>query len=289
MTAAPQTDLRIAIVFFGITRSLRFTLDSIARNLIAPARELSASVGLFGHFFRQNRIYNPRSGESGRLDPEEYRLLPLDQVEREPPGECLADYPIEDLMQNGDFWKDKFRSFSNLVHQLHSLHRVTLLAEAYRPDIVIFARPDLHYLDPVSPWLRDLAQDPAPKVLVPDWAQWGGLNDRLALVRGADSIAAYGHRVGVMLNYCADGRMLHSEQLLKHALTDHAVRMIPLHASRVRSDGRVVIEDFRPGRGAGGGGVTLAFDAYIAAQAAQTQAGTEQMPETQEINRDRRP
>lgn len=273
MTPAPQSDLRVAIVFFGITRSLRFTLDSITQNVIAPARALTSNIGLFGHFYNQNRIYNPRSGESGRLDREEYRLLPLDQIEREPPGECLADYPIEELMQNGDFWKDKFRSFSNLVHQLHSLHRATLLAQAFRPDIVIFARPDLHYLDPVLPWLADLAQDPVPLAMVPDWAQWGGLNDRFALVRGADAIAAYGHRVGVMLDYCADGRMLHSEQLLKHALTDQAVRMIPWRASRVRSDGRVVIEDFRPGRGAAGGGLTLPFDAYIAAQSAQTQTG----------------
>ncbi|CAN1571750.1 hypothetical protein MCELHM10_03282 [Paracoccaceae bacterium] len=273
MTAAPQDTLRIAIVFFGITRSLRFTLDSITQNLIAPARALTADVGLFGHFYDQNRIYNPRSGENGRLDRHEYRLLPLDRVEREPPGECLADYPIEDLMRHGDFWKDNFRSFSNLVHQLHSLHRASLLAQAYQPDIVIFARPDLYYLDPVSLWLADLAQDPTPKVLVPDWAQWGGLNDRLALVRGADVIAAYGHRALVMPDYCADGRMLHSEQLLKHVLADHAVRMIPLRASRVRSDGRVVLEDFRRGRGGAGGGMSLPFDAFIAAQTAPIQTG----------------
>lgn len=272
MTAAPPENLRIAIVFFGITRSLRYTLDSITRNVIAPARALSADVGLFGHFYDQNRIYNPRSGEAGPLDRNEYRILPLDKVEREPPGECLADYPIEDLMRNGDFWKDKFRSFGNLIHQLHSLHRATLLAEAYRPDILIFARPDLYYMNSFSPWLQDLARDPAPQVLVPNWALWHGLNDRLALARGADAIAAYGHRVKVMLEYCADGRMLHSEQLLEYALRDHKTRMIPLHASRVRSNGLVVIENFRPGLGAGGGRQTLPFDAFIAAQAAQPPA-----------------
>jgi hypothetical protein len=268
MTAAPPDTLRIAVVFFGITRSLRFTLDSITRNVIAPARALGTEVGLFGHFYDQNRINNPRSGEVGPLDREEYRLLALDKVERELPGLCFADYPIEELMLNGDFWKNNFRAFRNLVHQLHSLHRATLMAQAYRPDIVVFARPDLCYLNSIAPWLQDLAQDPAPQVLVPDWAQWNGLNDRLALVRGADAIAAYGHRAKVMLEYCADGRMLHSEQLLKHALRDHRTRMIPLYASRVRSTGLVVVEDFRPGRGGGGGRETLPFDAFIAAQTA---------------------
>lgn len=273
MTAAPPDKLRIAVVFFGITRSLRFTLESITRNLIAPAQAIGAEVALFGHFYDQARINNPRSGEVGQLDREEYRLLPLDKVERELPGLCLADYPIEQLMQNGDYWKNNFRAFRNLVHQLHSLHRATLMAQDWHPDIVIFARPDLYYLGSVSPWLAMLAQDPAPQILVPDWALWRGLNDRVALARGADAIAAYGHRVKVMLDFCADGRKLHSEQLLQYALQDHRTRLIPLHASRVRSDGRVVIEDFRPGRGVAGGGLTLPFDAYIAAQSAQTQTG----------------
>jgi hypothetical protein len=60
---------------------------------------------------------------------------------------------------------------------------------------------------------------------------------------------------------------------LKHVLADHAVRMIPLRASRVRSDGRVVLEDFRRGRGGAGGGMSLPFDAFIAAQTAPIQTG----------------
>lgn len=272
MTASPTENLRIAIVFFGITRSLRLTLDSITRNVISPARALSREVGLFGHFYDQDRIDSPRSGEQGVLDPEEYRLLPLDKVEREPPEVCLAQYPIARLMRNGDYWKNNFSAFRNLVHQLHSLHRATLLAQAYQPDIVIFARPDLCYLNTFSPWLQELAQDPAPQVLVPDWALWRGLNDRLALARGADAIAAYGHRVKVMLDFCADGRMLHSEQLLMFALRNHRTRMVPLHASRVRSNGRVMIEDFNPGRGANGDGQTVTFDDFIAAQAIRSEA-----------------
>ena len=227
---------------------------------------MTSQVGLFGHFYDQHTINNPRSGEVGRLDPNEYRLLPLDGLEREPPGECLAGYPLDELMRNGDFWRNKFRAFGNLVHQLYSLRRATLLAATFRPDIVVFARPDLWYHVPVTAWLDELACDPKPQALVPDWAQWEGLNDRIALVRGPGAIAAYGLRAERMLDYCADGRMLHSEQLLKHALRDQRVRMIPLHASRVRSDGRVVIEDFRRGHGRGGGGKTLPFHDFLAAQ-----------------------
>jgi hypothetical protein len=263
-TAPLHQDARVAVVFFGITRSLRFTLDSINRKVIEPARAMTPHVGLFGHFYDQIAIHNPRSGEAGNLDPEEYRLLNLDQVEREAPGHCLADYPIDQLKAYGDYWKNKFRSFQNLVHQLHSLRRATLLAEQFQPDIVIFARPDLWYHTSTGPYLADLRSADSSQVLVPNWAQWRGLNDRLALARGADAIRAYGHRVERMLDFCAEGRKLHSEQLLKYALTDQVVRMIPLHASRVRSDGRVVVEDFREGLGSGGGNSTLSFEEFMA-------------------------
>jgi hypothetical protein len=269
MTQAAAQDLRIAVVFFGITRSLRFTQDSISRNVIAPARAVAAQVGLFAHFYDQDTINNPRSGEVGPLDPEEYRLLPWDGLEREPPGDCLAGYPMDALMQNGDFWRNKFRAFRNLVHQLHSLRRATELAATFRPDITVFARPDLWYLTPMTPYLQALAHDPQPQVMLPDWARWEGLNDRLALVRGDGAATAYGHRVAQMQAYCADGRMLHSEQLLQHALTGQRVQMVPIHAARVRSDGRVVREDFRPGHGRGGGGKTLAFHDFLATQAAE--------------------
>lgn len=268
-----SADLRIAVVFFGITRSLRHTLDSIRRNLIEPARALTAQVRLVGHFYDQDQINNPRSGEVGALDPEEYRLLDLDEVEREAPGVCLEGYPMEALMRNGDPWRNKFRAFRNLVHQLHSLRRATLLAQVHRPDIVIFARPDLHYHTSTAPWLAELAASRAPQVLVPDWAQWEGLNDRLALVRGEGAIDAYGRRAGIMLDYCADGRMLHSEKLVQHAVRDYPVRMIPLYASRVRCDGRVVLEDFRKGHGRGGGGKTMPFADFVALEAVRPVTG----------------
>ncbi len=244
-----KPDLRVAVVFFGITRALRLTLPAIEANIIAPARAIAQEVRLFGHFFRQTEISNPRSGESGALDPEEYRLLALDAVEIEEPGACLNLYPVTEMQAKGDIWRDDFASFRNLVHQLHSLKRATLLAEAFRPDIVIFARPDLLYHDSMAEALDFLARVHRQFVLVPDWSQWFGLNDRFALVKGAEAIAAYGRRAERMGEYCARGKRLHAERFLKYALEGQRVRPVHLRASRVRSNGLQVLEDFTPGRG----------------------------------------
>ncbi|MFM7333374.1 MAG: hypothetical protein ACKO1H_03015 [Tabrizicola sp.] len=244
-----KPDLRVAVVFFGITRALRLTLPSITENLIDPARAVAKEVRLFGHFFRQTTIQNTRSGEEGQLDPEEYRLLNLDAVETEEPGACLDLYPIAEMQARGDIWRDNFASFRNLVHQLHSLRRATLLAGHFQPHVVIFARPDLLYHDNMAEHLDFLARAHRSFVLVPDWSQWFGHNDRFALAKGETAIAAYGRRAERMGEYCARGKRLHGERFLKFALGNERVRPVHLRASRVRSNGLQVLEDFTPGRG----------------------------------------
>lgn len=244
-----KPDLKVAVVFFGITRSLRLTLPAITANLIDPARAIAREMRTYGHFFTQGFISNSRSGETGELDPEEYRLLALDAVETEVPGACLDLYPMAEMQARGDIWRDEFASFRNLVHQLHSLRRATLLAEGFQPDIVIFARPDLLYHDSMAEQLDFLARAHRSFVLVPDWSQWFGLNDRFALAKGEAAIAAYGRRAERMGEYCARGKRLHSERFLKFALGDCRVRPVHLRASRVRSNGLQVLEDFTPGRG----------------------------------------
>lgn len=237
------------MVFFGITRALRLTMPSITAQLIDPARAIAREVRLFGHLFRQTGISNPRSGEVGDLDPEEYRLLNLDEVELEEPGACLDLYPMSEMQARGDIWRDDFASFRNLVHQLHSLKRATLLAEGFQPDIVIFARPDLLYHDSAAEHLDMLARAHRSFVLVPDWSQWFGHNDRFALVKGAEAVAAYGKRADRMGEYCARGKRLHSERFLKYALGGQRVRTMHMRASRTRANGLQVLEDFTPGRG----------------------------------------
>jgi len=65
---------RIAIGFFGITRSLKWTLSSIQKNIIEPARSLG-DVRLYAHLYQQEYVLNPRSGEDHPMDPHEHQLL----------------------------------------------------------------------------------------------------------------------------------------------------------------------------------------------------------------------
>lgn len=105
---------KIAICFFGITRSLKFTISSIEKNILKPAHALG-EVRVFCHFFVQTEIDNPRSGEKGLLRQDEHTLLNPSWLELEEPDQCLAMHGFAELKTWGDSWGDDFRSLRNLV------------------------------------------------------------------------------------------------------------------------------------------------------------------------------
>lgn len=242
-----MADRKIGICFFGITRSLAYTLPSIEAHVLAPARALG-EVRIYAHLFRQDRIENPRTGETGALDPREYELLRADRLELEAPGSCLEKWHFETLKTHGDFWNNGFASLRNLVHQQHSLHRVSSLVLADGDvDICVFVRPDLRYHDSLAEPLRAACRARAGTVFLPRWQPWFGYNDRFAIAVGAAAIAAYGQRAEAALSYCRDRQApLHSERMLKYRLVRQGIRVrrIAARASRVRSDGAEFAEDF---------------------------------------------
>lgn len=236
---------KIAVCFFGITRSLTHTIASIEKNVLAPARK-HGDVIVYAHFFLQRQIQDDRSGECGAMDLEEYQLLPIDRLQLEEPDLCLDQRGFSNLKTFGDSWDNGFSSLRNLVHQLHSLDAVTTAALADGAEVCLFCRPDMRYHDSLRPSLRRALRR-NNLVQLPKWQHWTGLNDRFAVCSGASAIAAYGHRITVAEQFCRNrASPLHSEQLVKYALeqANVPVRQISTRASRVRLDGTQPYEDF---------------------------------------------
>lgn len=242
----PMIQNKIAICFFGITRSLKFTIESIEKCVIDPARE-AGSVKLFSHFFNQKQIDNPRSGEKGILDTNEHRLLPSDWIALEEPDEGFAAHNVEVLKQFGDRWNDNFVSLRNLIHQLHSLDRVTTAATEWDADIYIFVRPDIKYHDSLKPYVRRAIDSSEAVLLIPDWQHGYGYNDRFAICSTKPVAIAYGQRGKNCLEFCMKRKEpLHSESLLEYSLNKEGIRpeLMDAKGSRVRSNGSVRIEHF---------------------------------------------
>jgi hypothetical protein len=238
-------DMRIAIAIYGIPRGAQRAQPSLVERILRPA-QACGEVALFGHLFQQDRVQNERSGESGELTAADYGLYAAFKPMMEAPGTCLERWGCADLCRFGDIYGDAYGSLKNLVHQLHSLREVTLQMERHAPDVVVFARPDLQYHDALPRHVLTACQRHARRVYLPPWQWWSGYNDRLA-VCGSSSFKAYGRRVELALDYCrAEGRRLHAERLLRHALTqgNTAVRTVSMRASRVRVGNTVKEEIF---------------------------------------------
>jgi hypothetical protein len=241
-----NVDPKIAICFFGITRSLTRTVHSIEKNVVGPARKYG-DLRIYSHFFLQGQVDNPRSGEAGSYDIDEYRLLESDWLRLEEPDICLEQWNFEYLCEFGDYWKDDYRSIRNLVHQLHSLRQVTLAALEDEADICIFCRPDLIYHDSFNSAIRRALGKKVDRVQLPYWQSFGGLNDRFAICTGTKATKAYGRRIELAEAYCEERGMLHSERLVAFSLhrAKIGIKFTGVRASRVRINGSVREESFQ--------------------------------------------
>ena len=238
---------RIAIGFFGITRSLKWTLPSIQENIIQPARQLG-EVRLFAHLYQQTHIANPRSGEDELLDPEEYRLLKCDEVTLEAPGGCLEEARYDWILSHGDAFHDGGKSLANLIHQLHSLQVLGRMVGKWSPNVVILARPDLQYQDNCKEIIAGHLSLSTDSLTIPDWQWYGGYNDRFA-VGGLRAIQAYLDRVSLIPLYVQrTGGPLPAERFLRFSLHEHGIlpNRTSLRASRVRANGYTLLENFKP-------------------------------------------
>jgi hypothetical protein len=65
----------VALAFYGLTRSLRYTIESIRSNIFAPLTESGYTYDVYLHTYDLERLVNQRSKESGFLNTTEWTLL----------------------------------------------------------------------------------------------------------------------------------------------------------------------------------------------------------------------
>ena len=237
--------MKITVAFYGIPRCTSISAPSIENKLLQPLRSIG-DVTVVYHLWRIDRVTSSRSGEDADLSQDAYAYFEAFSGVVEPPERFEDGEQFKSWKTGGDEFGDNFGSLRNLMHQLQSLKRVTALVERTDPDVVVFARPDLQYHDPVPLSACRLAKRFPSLCVVPIWNWWAGYNDRFAIC-GKAAYRAYGNRVERAVDFArASGRPIHSESLVKFALRRAGVKTlaIPMTASRVRVDGTVLKENF---------------------------------------------
>ena len=236
---------KIAICFFGLTRSLKHTYPSIEKNIFKVLKQHNIEYDVFLHTYDLTSISNKRSGEfSCQLDTDEWKML-------KPKSHIITNqqtfdnsFDWEMLYKHGDIWKDGYNSVRNAIRQLNSLKQVTSLWLNETPyDYYIYIRPDLYYVNEinVNDILNHIHLDNI--LVIPYWGNYrGGFNDRIAY--GSYSVMKiYGSRIDYLQNYYMQKKIkkpYHSERYLTNVIRDHRIfiRYSKLKGIRVRANNK---------------------------------------------------
>jgi hypothetical protein len=68
----------VALAFYGLSRSLSYTIDSIHENILGPLDKAGYTYDVFLHTYNLRQFNNHRSHESGVLNDTEWTLLEPD-------------------------------------------------------------------------------------------------------------------------------------------------------------------------------------------------------------------
>tara|TARA_Y100000389_G_scaffold204768_1_gene259518 strand:+ start:5589 stop:6356 length:768 start_codon:yes stop_codon:yes gene_type:complete len=247
-----QNKQKIALTFFGITRSLKFTLESIDNNMIHVLKNAGYDVDIFLHTYTLENYKNVRAGENKKeMDNTEYELLKPKYFIVESQDEVKTQLKLEEYRSKPDPWKTKYNSVDNFILAQYSKFRITNLIEEkelendMKYDYIIYFRPDCLYHHKFNVDYLKLCNDKT--IVIPSFSLFGKhkFNDRFA-VCSSENYKYYGKVFSSILD-TSKKKPLHSETVLSELLIETyklSIKRVKFNFSRVRCNGKVKKENF---------------------------------------------
>jgi hypothetical protein len=124
--------MHIAICFWGLLRSLPFTVKSIEKYILQPLRQYDYTYDIFIHTYSLQGTYSSsRNNEVGiTINASHYHLLKPQYIYIEDQDEFDANINYWLYSLKGDPWNNDFSSFKNHIRALNSLYHVTMAVES---------------------------------------------------------------------------------------------------------------------------------------------------------------
>jgi hypothetical protein len=255
---------KIAILFWGITRSLKYTLNSLEKNLFNILIKNNYQVVKFMHTFvmDDNKYTNKRANEiKVELDFEEYKLLKPDYVKIDNQDKIAKKIGLEKYRTMGNPWSAKdFQTLDNFILACYSKYKVykMLKKSNLKFDYVIYMRPDVMCLNPFPIKSLSLLNNTCSSknlinkksnkycysCLMPNFHHFGPykINDRM-FVSTLKNCKYFGN---MFKNLYRDSKkmVLHSETYLGFILNRHKFKIhyINFYFNRVRANGLIKID-----------------------------------------------
>lgn len=191
---------RVAIIFYGLTRTLKRTIEAYHENVFKVLSENSIEYDIFVHTYKLNGPYsniwiNEHIAEYENEDVEQ--LLHPKYFIHDDQIEISNSIDFEEYYTNlGDWsggWPPELTKYviKNMSLALYSKKRITEVFEQHKEnyDYAIITRPELLFQQKISVNLFDELTD--KNIIVPSQDEFSGCNDRFCIGK-VENVLYYG-------------------------------------------------------------------------------------------------
>lgn len=236
--------MRVALAFWGITRSLKRTIHSIEQHIINVLQENNIEYQIFLHTYIVTKPYsNNRNQEYNvQLDNEEYKLLHPYMYLLDDQEEIKKKIDLTKYRSHPDPWATKYNSVDNFILAMYSKKCVTNLIENSRMtfDYIMYLRPDVLYKNKFDVNFFNFVTDKT--ICIPDFHCYMThirFNDRFAICH-PNNYRIYGRLLDLLYDY-SKTKPAHSEIFQHTMLTQKGFQFkhVPFHFWRVRANGSI--------------------------------------------------
>lgn len=223
---------KVAIIFFGLTRTLKKTIDSIKTNLFTPLTENNLDYDIFIHTYKIfGPYYNQWSGENveNYVNEDVERILS--------PKYYICDNQ-ENIINSIDFnqyykklgnWTGMSPELTkylikNMCLALYSKKQITLLFDEHihEYDYAIIIRPDTLLQNKID--IRYFHELNENNIIIPKQDWFSGCNDRLCI--GKPNVISYYGKLFDDLKSYSEIKSITSELYLMDKLNEKSIEII---------------------------------------------------------------
>ena len=238
--------MKVAIGFFGITRSLKYSIDSINKNIFDVFKENNIEYDIFIHTYFLQSYENKRAGEkkTDKIDNEEYKLLSPKYFKIDDQDDIINNLNLNSYRTYPDPWKTKYQSVNFYILGCYSKYMLTNMIENATDNYnyILFVRPDCLYINKLNHKYLDLAS--SNTIVIPNFNLfWYGINDRFAITNN-ETYKIYG-KIFLQLLDLSKKMSLHSETILYFILHNNNINVkhINFRFARIRNNGNINKDD----------------------------------------------
>lgn len=236
--------MKVAVCFWGLTRSLKYTIDSINKNIFDIFKNHNVEYRVFMHTFSVFEKYNNlRAHEKDIiLDNEEYKLLNPDYISIDNQEKVKSSIDFLQYRTQPDPWHNNYETMNNFILAMYSkkqLLKLFLDNDDGTYTHFLMVRPDVEYLNNFDiRWLSNIGNN---EIYVPKFGRYGvygGFNDRMAFTKNKEIFIIYNKLFDHCLAYSRKAP-LHSESINRYNMNIHKIKttFIPFYFNRVRANG----------------------------------------------------